>query len=63
MDFTFVVSMRSVADEDRFMLMSFLSFPVVGARLVAPSISAMLREVFKLKNLRRAKGPQGSLVR
>jgi cytochrome P450 len=30
-----------------------------GARLVAPSLVATLKEVFKLKNLRRAPGRQG----
>ncbi|KAI7372333.1 linoleate diol synthase, partial [Hortaea werneckii] len=30
-----------------------------GARLVGPSIAATLKEVFKLKNLRRAPGRQG----
>ncbi|CAO1625574.1 unnamed protein product [Parajaminaea phylloscopi] len=34
-----------------------------GARLVAPSIVAMLREVFKLKGLRRAPGRRGELIR
>jgi hypothetical protein len=34
-----------------------------GARLVAPSIVRMLREVFKLKNVRRAKGVSGNFVK
>ncbi|KAF2836478.1 linoleate diol synthase [Patellaria atrata CBS 101060] len=33
-----------------------------GARLVGCSLAATLREVFKLKNLRRAKGRQGQFV-
>ncbi|UZJ55758.1 hypothetical protein CBS101457_005078 [Exobasidium rhododendri] len=34
-----------------------------GARLVAPSIVSMLREVFKLNGLRRAKGQSGSFIK
>lgn len=34
-----------------------------GARLVAPSIVAMLREVFCLKNLRRAPGVRGRFIK
>lgn len=34
-----------------------------GARLVAPSIVAMLREVFKLKNVRRAPGMPGRFIK
>lgn len=33
-----------------------------GARLVGSSLAATLKEVFKLKNLRRAPGPQGHLT-
>jgi hypothetical protein len=33
-----------------------------GARLVGPSIAATLREVFKLKNVRRAPGKQGRFI-
>lgn len=34
-----------------------------GARLVAPAIVSMLRPIFRLKNLRRAPGPRGKLIR
>lgn len=34
-----------------------------GARLVGPSIVSMLREVFQLKGLRRAKGQAGSFIK
>jgi cytochrome P450 len=34
-----------------------------GARLVGPSLAATLREVFKLKNVRRAPGKQGHFTK
>lgn len=34
-----------------------------GARLVAPAIVSMLKQVFRLKNLRRAPGRKGTLVK
>jgi hypothetical protein len=33
-----------------------------GARLVGPSLAATLREVFKLRNVRRAPGKQGRFI-
>lgn len=37
--------------------------PYYGARFVGPSIAAILKEVFKLKNLRRAKGRAGRFTK
>lgn len=50
-------------DPKLYILLGFGLHFCFGARLVAPSIVSMLREVFKLKNIRRASGRQGQLIR
>lgn len=50
-------------DAKSYMLLGHGMHFCFGARLVAPAIVSMLKEVFRLKNVRRAPGHKGQLIR
>jgi cytochrome P450 len=55
--------MDPTRDKKLYMLLGVGIHFCFGARLIAPSIVSMLREVFLLKNIRRAQGQAGTFIK